>query len=149
MIYLLCIPSMYLLLIIYSITNLNVVSWGTREVAAKKTKKELEEEKKAALQQVKKKKAEGIWGLIRGTDDADDEEGGIDISIGNILRVMAFTHKKESQDKEQLVRIADSLDSLTKRLDHIENVIDPHNTVSGGPKQRRKSSRLSLRGEAM
>jgi len=60
--------------------------------------------------------------------------------------VMAFTHKKESQDKEQLVRIADSLDSLTKRLDHIEGVIDPHST---GPKQRRKSSRLSLRGEAM
>ena len=149
MIYLLCIPSMYLLLIIYSITNLNVVSWGTREVAAKKTKKELEEEKKIAAQQVKKKKAEGIWGLIRGAADADDEEGGIDISLGNVLRVMAFTHKKESQDKEQLVRIADSLDSLTKRLDHIENVIDPHNTVSGGPKQRRKSSRLSLRGEAM
>merc|ERR1719445_625660 len=146
MIYLLCIPSMYLLLIIYSITNLNVVSWGTREVAAKKTKKELEEEKKAALQQVKKKKAEGIWGLIRGTDDNDDEEGGIDISIGNVLRLMAFTHKKESQGKEQLIRIADSLDNLTKRLDHIENVIDPHNP---GPKQRRKSSRLSLRGEAM
>merc|ERR1719348_907327 len=146
MIYLLCIPSMYLLLIIYSITNLNVVSWGTREVAAKKTKKELEEEKKIAAQQVKKKKAEGIWGLIRGAADADDEEGGIDISLGNVLRVMAFTHKKESQDKEQLVRIADSLDSLTKRLDHIENVIDPH---SAGPKQRRKSSRLSLRGEAM
>merc|ERR1712142_5103 len=146
LIYLLCIPSMYLLLIIYSITNLNVVSWGTREVAVKKTKKELEAEKKEAAANQKKKKAEGIWGLIRGTDENDDEEGGIDISIGNILRVMAFTHKKESQDKEQLVRIADSLDSLTKRLDHIEGVIDPHST---GPKQRRKSSRLSLRGEAM
>jgi len=59
---------------------------------------------------------------------------------------MAFTHKKESQDKEQLIRIADSLDTLTKRLDHIEGIIDPHST---GPKQRRKSSRLSLRGEAM
>merc|ERR1719187_1492494 len=146
LIYLLCIPSMYLLLIIYSITNLNVVSWGTREVAVKKTKKELEAERKEAAANQKKKKAEGIWGLIRGTDENDDEEGGIDISIGNILRVMAFTHKKESQDKEQLVRIADSLDSLTKRLDHIEGVIDPHST---GPKQRRKSSRLSLRGEAM
>ena len=146
LIYLLCIPSMYLLLIIYSITNLNDVSWGTRDVASKKTKKELEEEKKAALQQVKKKKAEGIWGLIRGTDDGDDEEGGIDISIGNVLRLMAFTHKKESQDKEQLIRIADSLDTLTRRLDHIENVIDPHNP---GPKQRRKSSRLSVRGDAM
>merc|ERR1719500_2179221 len=47
-IYLLCIPSMYLLLTIYSITNLNDVSWGTREVAAKKSKKEIEAEKKSA-----------------------------------------------------------------------------------------------------
>jgi chitin synthase len=38
-IYLLSIPSMYLLLILYSIINLNVVSWGTREVETKKTKK--------------------------------------------------------------------------------------------------------------
>ena len=38
-IYLLSIPSMYLLLILYSLINLNVVSWGTREVAVKKTKK--------------------------------------------------------------------------------------------------------------
>ena len=29
--YMLCIPSMYLLLTIYSIINLNVISWGTRE----------------------------------------------------------------------------------------------------------------------
>ena len=39
MLYLLCIPSMYLLLIIYSLINLNDVSWGTREVQTKKTKK--------------------------------------------------------------------------------------------------------------
>lgn len=38
-IYLLSIPSMYLLLILYSIINLNNVTWGTREVAVKKTKK--------------------------------------------------------------------------------------------------------------
>ena len=59
LIYLLCIPSMYLLLIIYSITNLNVVSWGTREVAVKKTKKELAEEKKTAENAVKKSKRDG------------------------------------------------------------------------------------------
>ena len=45
LIYYLLIPSMYLLLSIYSITNLNVVSWGTREVAQKKSKKEIEAEK--------------------------------------------------------------------------------------------------------
>lgn len=38
-IYYITIPSMYLLLIIYSVCNLNIVSWGTREVAEKKTKK--------------------------------------------------------------------------------------------------------------
>ena len=47
---------MYLLLIIYSLVNLNVVTWGTREVQTKKTKKELEEEKKEQEELLKKKK---------------------------------------------------------------------------------------------
>ena len=119
LIYLLCIPSMYLLLIIYSITNLNVVSWGTREVAVKKTKKELEEERKQAAMQTKRAKKEGIFGLLSNAGD-DDEEGGIDFSIGNVIRLMLFTHKKDNTDQLQLQRIADSLDSLSKRLDHIE-----------------------------
>ena len=37
-IYYITIPSMYLLLTIYSLFNLWNVSWGTREVAQKKTK---------------------------------------------------------------------------------------------------------------
>ena len=56
-IYLLCIPAMYLLLIIYSITNLNNVSWGTREVPVKKSKAEMEAERKAAEEAAKQKKA--------------------------------------------------------------------------------------------
>lgn len=45
--YFLSIPSMYLLLILYSLINLNVVSWGTRETVQKKTQKELDEERYA------------------------------------------------------------------------------------------------------
>ena len=53
-----------------------------------------------------------------------------------------FTHKKDTSfEREQLVRIADSLDNLGKRLDHVEGVIDP------SFKQRRKSSRMSARGD--
>jgi len=37
-VYYVTVPSMYLLLIVYSIFNLNNVSWGTREVATKKSK---------------------------------------------------------------------------------------------------------------
>ena len=65
----LCIPAMYLLLIIYSITNLNVVSWGTREVAVKKTKKEMEEERKAAEANLKSAKktggTAGLWAFLQ------------------------------------------------------------------------------------
>lgn len=39
LIYYITIPSMYMLLTIYSLCNLNNVSWGTREVAQKKTAK--------------------------------------------------------------------------------------------------------------
>lgn len=38
-VYYITIPSMYMLLIIYSLCNLNNVTWGTREVAQKKTLK--------------------------------------------------------------------------------------------------------------
>jgi chitin synthase len=63
LLYFLCIPSGYLLLIIYSLTNLNIVSWGTREVEKKKIVKKgmtKEEEEKAKLEakkaEMKKKK---------------------------------------------------------------------------------------------
>ena len=46
LIYYITIPAMYLLLVIYSIFNMHVVNWGTREVPKKKTKAELEEEKR-------------------------------------------------------------------------------------------------------
>lgn len=53
--YLLVIPSGYLLLVIYSLANLHVVSWGTRETPKKKTKAEEEEEKREAEENAKKK----------------------------------------------------------------------------------------------
>jgi chitin synthase len=56
--YLLVIPSGYLLLVIYSLCNLHVVSWGTRETPKKKTKaeQEKEQEEKAKKEEEKKKK---------------------------------------------------------------------------------------------
>ena len=45
-VYYITIPAMYLLLVIYSIFNLNVVSWGTREGPKTMTKQEAENAKK-------------------------------------------------------------------------------------------------------
>lgn len=44
-IYMLFIPSMYMLLTIYSVTNMHIVAWGTREVKSKLSAKELAKQK--------------------------------------------------------------------------------------------------------
>ena len=46
---------MYLLLTIYSFCNLNVISWGTREVTEKKSVEEVAKEKAEAEEEAKKK----------------------------------------------------------------------------------------------
>ena len=46
---------MYLLLTIYSFRNLNVISWGTREVTEKKSADQVAKEKAEAEEEAKKK----------------------------------------------------------------------------------------------
>ncbi|CAL1544783.1 unnamed protein product, partial [Lymnaea stagnalis] len=53
--YLLTIPSGYLLLVIFSICNLNDVSWGTREVPTKTQRLEMERRKKEKEEEKKNK----------------------------------------------------------------------------------------------
>lgn len=126
-IYLLSIPSMYLLLILYSIINLNVVSWGTREVVAKKTKKEIESEKKDAVDAAKSAKQKSLLGFLQGNvGSSNDEEGSIDISVAGLFRCLLCTHGKTSDEKAQLIHIADSLDTLKKKLESLERHVDPH-----------------------
>ncbi|XP_014471699.1 PREDICTED: uncharacterized protein LOC106742874 isoform X1 [Dinoponera quadriceps] len=126
-IYLLSIPSMYLLLILYSIINLNVVSWGTREVQVKKTKKELEQEKREAEEAKRKAKQKSLLGFLQnGAGTNDDDQGSIEISLAGLFKCLLCTHGKPSAEKQQLVAIAESLEQLGKRLETIERAVDPH-----------------------
>lgn len=126
-IYWLSIPSMYLLLILYSIINLNIVTWGTREVQVKRTKKEMEAEKKAAEESEKKNKQKSMLGFLQNWDpNEDNEEGSFELSFAGLFKCMFCTYQKPVNEGQQLVRIADSLEGLGKRMDHIEKVvIDP------------------------
>lgn len=138
-IYLLSIPSMYLLLILYSIINLNVVSWGTREVVAKKTKKELEAEKKAAEEAAKRAKQKSVLGFLQnGIGDSADEEGSIEISLAGLFRCILCTHGKTSDEKAQLTSIADSLSTIKKKLELLENTLDPLRNSVNHPHHNRK-----------
>lgn len=141
LIYLLSIPSMYLLLILYSIINLNVVSWGTREVVAKKTKKELEAEKKAAEEAAKKAKQKSMLSFLQGgAGDNADEEGSIEFSLAGLFRCILCTHGKTSDEKQQLTTIADSLETIKNRMDSIEQTINPHEAHPHGRHGRRRTT---------
>ncbi|XP_034946911.1 chitin synthase chs-2 isoform X1 [Chelonus insularis] len=146
-IYLLSIPSMYLLLILYSIINLNVVSWGTREVQVKKTKKELEQEKKEAEEAKRKAKQKSLLGFLQnGAGNNDDDQGSIEISLAGLFKCILCTHGKPSDEKQQLVAIAESLEQLGKRLENIERTVDPHGHSSGRRRASSTSSRVDHLG---
>ena len=126
--YLLSIPCMYLLLIIYSLINLNVVTWGTREVQTKKTKKELEEEKKAA-EELKKR---SILSFLDMSPDGKSDEGSIVFSLANLFKCMFCTYQKPKEEAIHLIKIDDRLNQLNEKLSHIERMQEPRRRSSLG-----------------
>ena len=78
---------------------------------------ELEEERKAAEQA--KKRPDGILGYLYNTQP-EDLDGSIEFSFANLFRVMCCTYPKQVNEREQLKRIADSLDALNRRMDQVE-----------------------------
>ncbi|KAG7158769.1 Chitin synthase chs-2-like, partial [Homarus americanus] len=148
LVYYLVVPSMYLLLQIYSCFNLNNVSWGTREVATKakkKTREEIEAERKAAEEAKKMKKKEGFLGFLHREKENDDE-GSIEFSLAGLFKIMCCVHPKVNDERQQLASIANSLDILKKRFETIES----HMGIA--PSARRRSTmqpRSSIRGDGV
>ena len=141
--YFVTVPSMYVLLIIYAVCNLNDITWGTREVKAKKTAAELEQEKKEAEEAKRKAKQKSLLGFLQnGVGSNDDEEGSIEISLAGLFKCMFCTHGQTSNEKQQLVAIAESLEHLGKRLEGIERGLDPHGAGNSG---RRRASSVGSR----
>jgi len=151
-VYLVTIPSMYILLVIYSLFNLWNVSWGTREVTTQKTAAEIarEEREKAEIAALEaKNKNAGMMGTLMGQFKFGDmggkggdntQTGSVDFSLGNVLRCMCFTHDDPHEPKKQLVKISSSLQEVSQRLSRIEG-----STGGGGGVSRRRSS-IGIRG---
>lgn len=129
--YFLSIPCMYLLLMIYSLVNLNVVTWGTREVQTKKTKQELEEEKKA---QEELKKG-NLLKFLNLNPTKQEEEGSIEFSLANLFRCMFCTYPKPNDDKIHLLKIEQHLNDINNKVAGLEKTLDP----MGGGKRKGSS----------
>lgn len=82
---------------------------------------ELEQEKKEAEEAKRKAKQNSLLGFLQnGAGSNDDDQGSIEISFAGLFKCLLCTHGKPSDEKQQLIAIADSLDHLGKRLEIIE-----------------------------
>ena len=102
---------------------------------------ELEEEKKAA-EAAKKQAKLGFLGNFFRPGEKEEDEGSLEFSLAGLFKIMCCVHKKPQEEMHQLMRIAESLNSLNRRLDSMERILDPS---GAGMRRRSVSSRVSVR----
>ncbi|KAL0894833.1 hypothetical protein ABMA27_013353 [Loxostege sticticalis] len=139
-VYYITIPSMYMLLIIYSLCNLNNVSWGTREVVQKKTAKEMEMEKKEVEEAKKKMDTQSV---TRFFGKAEEDSGSMEFSVAGLFRCMCCTNPKDHKEDLHLLQIATSMEKIEKRLEALGAPAE-----ASEPAPRRRSS-MGLRGDTL
>ncbi|RWS27551.1 chitin synthase 1-like protein, partial [Leptotrombidium deliense] len=105
--YLLFIPSMYMLLNIYSLINLNVVTWGTREVNVAKTQ-----------QKQTNVPANTFSKLIK--HEKMKSENSISLRIGNLFKCWLCNEHEKGEEYVSLLKIENNLSEINNRLDFIE-----------------------------
>ncbi|XP_038118969.1 chitin synthase chs-2 [Culex quinquefasciatus] len=111
LVYYITIPSMYMLLVIYSVFNMNDVSWGTRENPT-------EAPKAAAVPQAPQGRMNKLLGYLRSGDQED--EGSINFSVAGLFSCLFCTHPKSSAEKEQIVQVAASLADINSKMKDLE-----------------------------
>lgn len=81
----------------------------------------MEEERKAAEEAKKKAKQKTLLGFLQGgAGTNNDDEGSLELSFAGLFKCMLCTHKKDGEEKIQLMHIAESLEKLEKKLETIE-----------------------------
>ena len=117
-IYFICIPSGYLLLPLYSLCNMNIVTWGTREVPRRKTKQELEQEKKREEEKQRKNalKRRGLLSWLGLDVFIRDMKEFYTTMIGRSANAQQQRARQDPQN-ELLKGVQDALNKLSDKLD--------------------------------
>ncbi|GIY35245.1 chitin synthase chs-2 [Caerostris extrusa] len=146
LIYFLSVPSMYLLLALYSFINLHVVSWGTREVQTKKSKKQLEAERlqaqAAAAQQPTKKG--GMLEFMHLLNNPIEEEGSISFGLANLFRCMCCTYPKPDPYALHVAKLESHLKDIDTNIQNMQRQLDTSGQRLSGFR-RRSSLHLTAR----
>ncbi|GAU91388.1 hypothetical protein RvY_03650-2, partial [Ramazzottius varieornatus] len=111
--YFLAIPAMYLLLMIYSLTNLNIVTWGTRETYTGHSD---------AVVADKPQKTGMIFNWWRRQHNpgevAEQEDGNVTFGCGNLCKFMFCMHQKAESEKTQV--LCQGIEELKLKMEQID-----------------------------
>ncbi|XP_059620606.1 chitin synthase chs-2-like [Phlebotomus argentipes] len=121
-VYYITIPSMYMLLIIYSLFNMNDVSWGTRENPQPTTQATTA----AAAASPTQNRFQRLLGFLQVNKQ---EEGTLDLSCGGIFRCMCCTHPKDDASDAHLMHISTQLTEITSKMRDLEAKLSGEVTV--------------------
>ncbi|XP_055854071.1 chitin synthase chs-2 [Episyrphus balteatus] len=119
-IYYITIPSMYMLLLIYSIFNMNDVSWGTREKKSENDGQAKSDEAAKQSNDVKVNKFQQMFAFLKPTNQ---EEGSFDFSCAGLFRCMFCTHPKSNAVENQLMVVISNLAELNSKIDVLEDKV--------------------------
>lgn len=130
--YFICIPTGYLVLTIYYLSNLHIVSWGTREVPQRKTREEIAAEKIAEEEKrQKKEQRKGFLGLI-----------GLETVINETVEMFRQFRKAASTDK------TDSKPKTDELLEELIMELRQGRDSKIYPPRQRSSSTMTDKGES-
>ncbi|XP_025834427.1 chitin synthase chs-2-like [Agrilus planipennis] len=147
LIYFITIPCMYLILVIYSVFNLNNISWGTREVTVvPKAAADAEEEKDQKKDEKKeptnlKAMQNRIFALF---GKGDDNAGSFEFSCGGLFKILLCAYRKESPEQVELALLNNNIKKMESKLEGIEKLIllEPDERQ---PTQQNRSSSITSR----
>ncbi|CAD5211352.1 unnamed protein product [Bursaphelenchus okinawaensis] len=105
--YFLAIPCMYMLLPIYSLCNLHIVTWGTREDPLKKKEEENLRKRGHRLDIMES----GIPG---------EASGEISVGCGNVCRVMCCLKPDPIENSPQIWKISEMVNQVNKKMDRLD-----------------------------
>nr|CDJ87433.1 Fungal chitin synthase domain containing protein [Haemonchus contortus] len=115
LLYFLAIPCMYMLLPIYSICNLNTVSWGTREDPRPQEKNDL----------AKSQPQKGHHLDLVNNGAEAQVDGDWSIGCGSACRLLCCLKPDQLESSPQIWRINEKLNEINKKLERIERKQQP------------------------
>ncbi|XP_012227030.2 chitin synthase chs-2-like isoform X2 [Linepithema humile] len=137
-IYYITVPSMYMLLIIFSVFNVHNVTWGTRD-SKKPTVKPQDETRPAATSH--------LPGFLAGkfnNQDNNNKKGSLEFSLGDLFKCVCCIHTGISYEEKRLLEINDSLQQINKHLDLLDSNYRLHATKMETSNAAQSSSNANI-----